>query len=214
MALVCGIDEAGRGPVIGPMVMAGVIIKKEKENLLQDLGVKDSKKILPEKRESLFEKITELVDDYFIIQVSPDEIDSALSSESMNLNWLEAQTQARILEKLCPEKAYIDCPSINVKAFCDYLKKRTSKACELVVEHSADDKYPVCSAASILAKVTRDREIKKLCAEHGDFGSGYPADPKTKEFIKANYNLPIFRKSWSTWKKIKEEKNQRGLMEF
>lgn len=212
--MITGIDEAGRGPVIGPMVMAGVIIDEENIKHLQDLGVKDSKKIKPEKREELFEKIISVVDDYFIVSLSCEEIDSNLSQEDMNLNWLEADTQAKILERLNPKKAYIDCPSNNPTGFSNYLKQKVNTDCELIVEHSADDKYPVCSAASILAKVTRDREINKLKEEHGDFGSGYPADPKTKTFIRENHQLPIYRKCWSTWKRIEQEKKQKGLKEF
>ncbi|MFW5990776.1 MAG: ribonuclease HII [Candidatus Nanoarchaeia archaeon] len=214
MGLICGIDEAGRGPVIGPMIMAGVLIDEKKTTALSELGVKDSKLIPKEKRELLYDKILKIVHKFHIIVLTPKEIDDALLSENMNLNWLEAKAQAEILEKLSPKKAYIDCPSVNTEAFCNYLKGNLAHQVEIVMEHGADKKYLAASAASILAKVTRDREIKKLQHEHGDFGSGYPSDAKTKEFIKDNHELPIFRRSWKPWQKIQESKKQRSLGDF
>lgn len=213
--LVLGMDEAGRGPVIGPMVMAGVVMEERDIHLLEEMGVKDSKKIAPAKREFLFDKIKEVAKDYVILKVSPEEIDEALASETMNLNWLEAVTSVKIINQMKPERAIVDCPSNNIEAYTEYMRSRLDdKSVELVVEHKADDTYVISGAASILAKVTRDREIEKLKAKYGDFGSGYPSDPKTKAFIEGNYQLPIFRRSWGTWKKVAEKQNQRALGDF
>ena len=211
MDFICGIDEAGRGPVIGPMVIAGVKINKSKENELKELGIKDSKKIQPKKREELYEKIISIVDDYSIIKLSPSQIDENLSLPDMNLNWLEAVTTIKILEKLNAKIAYIDCPTSNASKYYDYLTSRLKKDIELVVEHKADEKYIASSAASILAKVERDKEINKLKEKYGDIGSGYPSDEKTKIFLSKNTELPIFRKSWSTWQKAKEKTKQQSL---
>ena len=112
----------------------------------------------------------------------------------------------------------IDCPSTNIESYTSYLKERlNNKNIKLVVEHKADDTYPVCSAASILAKVTRDREIERLKLEvKRDFGSGYPADPKTKAFLESYWNKfpEIFRKSWASYKRIARSSSQKGLGEY
>ena len=203
MALVCGVDEAGRGPLLGPLVIAGVVADEKNLDRLKSLGVKDSKLLTPKRREELFEQVKSIVESYEIIIVPPQEIDDALNSESLNLNWLEAIKTAMIINKLNAKKAYIDSPSTNLKAYADYMRIYVKdKDVNLICEHKADVKYVVVSAASILAKVTRDREIEKLKEKYGDLGSGYPSDPVTKEFLKNNWNKhpEIFRKTWSSYK--------------
>ena len=76
--------------------------------------------------------------------------------------------------------------------------------------------HPVVSAASIIAKVTRDQEIKKLKQEYNvEFGSGYPSDPRTKSFLEANHDkYPFFRTTWEPYKKVANAKNQRKLDNF
>jgi ribonuclease HII len=217
MTLICGIEEAGRGPVIGPMVMCGIVIDEKDTNKLLQIGVKDSKLLTPKQREDLFEKIKKTAKSYEIIVISPKEIDKTLESEDLNLNWLEALTSAKILNKLKPDKAILDCPSNNIKAYSDYVKKNLNEKIKLIVEHKADLKYPVVGAASILAKVTRDREIEKIKKKIGiNFGSGYPSDPITVEFLKKYWNKypDILRKTWVSYKKIAESKGQRKLGEF
>ena len=115
MALICGVDEAGRGPVIGPMVIVGITIDEAKESKLQWIGVKDSKLLTPKRREILFEKILGIVKGYKIEIISPSQIDAALNDADMNLNWLEAVKTAGIINKLKPNKAYIDSPSNNLR---------------------------------------------------------------------------------------------------
>jgi ribonuclease HII len=215
MATLCGIDEAGRGPVIGPMVMAGVLIDEGQSAQLKKLGVKDSKLLSPEQRNELFDKIISIVKDYEVKITPAEEIDSALNTPGFNLNWLEATKSSEIINRLMPDKAIVDCPSVNTEAYSAYLKKKLlKKETKLVAEHKADVKYPVVSAASIIAKVTRDREIEKLRQVHGDFGSGYPSDEKTSKFLKENHHLPIFRKSWQPWKDVASQKKQRKLGEY
>ncbi|MBS3137804.1 ribonuclease HII [Candidatus Woesearchaeota archaeon] len=217
MTIICGIDEAGRGPVIGPLVMAGVALNKEDEHILRSLGVTDSKLLSAQKREELYQEIIKLVAAYEIVIVSVEEIDHALSAASaLNLNWLEAEKCSIILNKLIPDAAYIDCPSTNIEEYTNYLKKSSPKKTKLFVQHKADLNHLICSAASIFAKVTRDREIEKLKQQYNiDFGSGYASDPKTQNFIKDNYNLyPFFRKSWDTYKKVIISKQQKKLTLF
>lgn len=214
---ICGVEEAGRGPVIGPLVMAGVLIKEKDEPKLKKLGVKDSKLLTPKQRTSLFSKIIKAVDKHKIIIVSPDEVDKAVNSDSMNLNWLEAKKSVKIIEELKPDLAILDCPSNNIKSYKSYVVSRLKHKTQIQAEHKADLNYPVVSAASILAKVTRDKEIGKIKKKIGiDFGSGYPSDPKTVEFLKNNYDKfpEIFRHSWVSYKRAAEKKKQKRLGDF
>jgi len=215
--LICGIDEAGRGPVIGPLVICGVLVDEEGEESLKAINVKDSKLLTPKQREVLFSKIKQIVKKYELIKIEPHEIDMAVDGHAGdNLNWLEAKKSAEIISKLKPDKAILDCPSPNIKAYRERIHELLKNKTEIVAEHKADVKYPAVSAASILAKVTRDEEIKKLEKKYGRIGSGYPADPVTKEFLKKNFNNhpEIFRHSWSTMKKAKKSASQSRLENF
>ena len=218
MTIICGVEEAGRGPVIGPLVMAGVNIDKDDEHILVEMGVKDSKLLTPEKREALFDKIKQAVVKYEIIILSAAEVDNALLDPNMNLNWLEAVTSAKLIDNLSPDTAILDCPSTNIPAYTEYVKnKLNNKSVKIISEHKADVNYPVVGAASILAKVTRDREIKKIKDRiRIDFGSGYPSDPRTVKFLNENYEThkEIFRKTWASYKRVVEKKKQRGLTDF
>ena len=214
MTLVCGVEEAGRGPVIGPLVMAGVMIEEGKEEMLGE--VKDSK-LIPHKKRIMLDKHLRNNFEHDIAIAHPEEIDAALNSTTLNLNWLEAHKQADIINKLKPDIAIIDCPSANPIKFTDYLRNLlNNKSIKLIVEHKADVNYPVCSAASILAKVERENQMDKIKEKYGNTGSGYPSDPKTKEFIKKQWDKypEIFRKTWATYKKIvdKEKRYQRTLL--
>ena len=217
MVIICGVEEAGRGPVIGPMVMCGVLIDEKDSSKLKAIGVKDSKLLTPMQREQLFNKIKEIVKEYEIVIIPASDIDDALESEHLNLNWLEAITSAKIINKLDPDKAILDCPSTNIKAYSDYVNKNLNVDVKIIAEHKADVKYPVVSAASILAKVTRDMEIKKIKDKIGiNLGSGYPSDETTQQFLKENWSKypDIFRKTWSSYKKVALVSKQRGLREF
>ena len=216
MVYVAGIDEAGRGPVIGPMVVAGISIKEENIHKLKNLGVNDSKLLSIKKREFLFDKIKEIVDKYEIIIVTPQQIDYALNSPSLNLNKLETITISKIMNTLKSEKVIIDCPTTNSINFINELKTFLEYEPEIIAEHKADLKYEVASAASILAKVTRDREIEKLKNKFNvNFGSGYPSDPLTIKFLKENYNkYDFFRKSWASYKRLVKVKDQKSLNNF
>lgn len=213
---LCGIDEAGRGCVIGPLVICGAMIEESKEEQLKNMGVKDSKLLTPLKRERLFEALPEVVK-FEIMIVSPSEIDSYVLSETgENLNWLEAQKSVEIINRLQPEKAILDCPSQNTKAYKEYVTERLlHKKLDIRAEHKADVNYPIVGAASILAKVTRDEEIAKIKKNVGeDFGSGYMADPKTAAFLKKNWNKypSIFRQSWAPYQALQKGGSQKKLI--
>jgi len=215
MVLVCGIDEAGRGPVIGPMVMAGILIDERDTIKLKNIGVKDSKELSAKKREELYKEITKIVKNYKILIIQPKEIDDALNSNELNLNRLEAIKTALIINALKPDKAILDCPSTNPRDYVNYLKLfLKNKELKIDAGHKYDSKFIEVGAASILAKVTRDLQIKKIQMHiKENIGSGYASDPYTIKFLKENYHKypEIFRKSWSTYKKAA---NQKNLNEF
>jgi len=219
--LILGIDDAGRGPVIGPMVLAGVLIDDSKENKLKELDVKDSKQIIPKKREKLAREIKKIAEAYSTLIISVDEIDGK-NNDKLNLNQREAVGMSMIINKLNKKKqqikVVIDCPSTNINSWKEYLEKFIIGGSNLniVCEHKADENHLVVGAASILAKVTRDGEIKKLKEKLGvDFGSGYAADPITRKFIYDSYEKfkgkGVFRESWGTIKRHKSQKVQKKL---
>jgi ribonuclease HII len=217
MVTILGIDEAGKGPIIGDLVIAGTLIEKEDESKLIEMGVKDSKLISPRNRDLMFKKITEVVKNYEIVTISPQEIDDVLFSQDSNLNKLEAMKCAALINKFNPDIAILDCPSPNIEAYKAYiLTLLDNREINLIVEHKADFKYPVVGAASILAKVTRDKGIGALRKKYGEIGSGYPADEVTRKFIKENFELypEIFRKSWKTFENLRKEKEQSDLSKF
>ena len=193
---VCGVDEAGRGSMLGPLVVAGISISKSKVNLLKKQGIRDSKKLSPRARERLYKKIIQIVDDYYVVKIPPRVIDKSVSNHS--LNHLEAKYMAKVISKLSPSIAFVDSCDINSKRFGKEISKLTSNT-KIRSHHHADSKFITVSAASILAKVSRDRAITRLKKKH-NIGSGYPSDPKTKAFVKKsirrNQNLTFLRKSW------------------
>ena len=194
--LVCGVDDAGRGSVLGPLVIAGIVIKQTKINQLKKQGIRDSKKLTPLARERLYKIIINIVDNYYVTRISPKIIDKSVFNHS--LNHLEARYMAKVISKLSPSIAFVDSCDVNPRRFGKEISKLTSHS-KIKSYHHADSKFVVVSAASILAKVSRDRAITRLRKKY-TVGSGYPSDPKTKAFIKKSIkrNMPLtfIRKSW------------------
>lgn len=217
VSLTLGIDEAGRGPVLGPLIMAGVVLSKESEKILQDAGVKDSKLLTAEKRSALYGLILAQAYQHKIVILDPASIDAALSSARLNLNWLEAHKAAEIINELSTKNAIVDCPSPNIPAYKLYLLNLLqNKQINLVLEHKAEKHIPV-AAASILAKVTRDRIVEELKKQIGiDFGSGYMTDQLTQDFLKHHHDKypTLFRKQWQSYKDAVTEKKQKKLGEY
>ena len=210
--LVAGVDEAGRGCVIGPLVVAGIAIRTENLQFLTELGVKDSKLLTAKKREELYPEIMKLTQNHLIIRVPPAQIDKfVLSSRVLHkLNRLEAQTMAKIIEALKPDEAYVDAADVLADRFGYHISECLKCKTKIISQHKADRTFPVVSAASIIAKVERDSEISKLRLKHGDFGSGYLTDEKTMVFLKrlldGKDGFPSFvRKSWKPAQKAKSE---------
>ncbi len=218
--MIAGIDEAGKGPVLGPMCVAGILMDERELDALARIGVKDSKKLTPKKREVLAGEIKKLADRYFILEVSPGQIDEL--RKVMTMNEIMVSCYVKVLEELRPDSAFVDAADVIAERFGENIKKKYAGNIEITSEHNADEKYPVVSAASILAKVCRDDLIKELEKKVGtEIGSGYPADPKTMRFlekwIREHGRLPDFaRSSWETSKTLLERlnKSQKRISEY
>lgn len=199
-----GIDEAGKGSVIGPLIVAGVAC--DCEEYLSNIGVRDSKKLSQKKREELAEKIREVAK-VEVVKLSAEELNELM--ETKNLNEILRDAYVELITRLSPSFVYVDSSDVNPERLSKYLRDRTG--IEVLAEHKADEKYVLVSSASIVAKVEREKEIEKLKEEIGDFGSGYPSDPKTISFLKEQKSLPsCVRKRWKTLKRL----GQRELTEF
>jgi len=206
---ICGIDEAGKGSVLGPMTAAGVVI--EHLNDLDGLGIKDSKQLIPKKREELFEIITESYP-YHVVIRTPQEIDLRLGT----MNTFTVNCHAEVLRNLAPNKVILDACDTNADRFGVNVLSLSGIACDVISIHKADAKYTVVGAASILAKVTRDRIIDTLREEFGDIGSGYPSDEVTIQFLKnyvKTYGVAptCARTTWQTTIDILNSSQQKSL---
>ncbi len=213
--LLMGIDDAGRGPLIGPMVLTGVLLDAKDEPKLRTIGAKDSKMLSHPERVRLSSLIKKEVKKSSIVLATPEEIDRAVNST--NLNTLEAKKMAEVINNLNDKKTktrvIVDCPSINTVKWREKLLSfiQHPDNLEVLCEHKADANHPSVSAASILAKVEREEQVAKIKSVYGNIGSGYPADPFTQTFLKGHgarlRDSGIFRKSWATWKTMFPEDN-------
>lgn len=209
----CGIDEAGRGSVMGPLVVGAVWV--DDDDILSRIGVRDSKKLTPNVRERMYAEIIEKAQ-WTVVVASADEIDEL--RKTISLNEVELRMFGEAASRYECECVYADCPDVNETRFSHELNAFV-KGAEIIAKHKADDTYPVVSAASIIAKVTRDRMIADLHKELGDFGSGYPSDRYTMDFIsgwmKDKGRLPPHvRKSWEPIKQMISAKSIRKLDEW
>lgn len=208
---VAGVDEAGRGPVLGPLVVAAVLV--DHERALRKLGVKDSKLLSPKRREELAPEIIKLARATEIRVVSAEELNAKMPTK--NLNEIEVDAFAELLERLAPTHAKLDACDVDAARFGRNIGALLTRACIIRAEHGADARHPSVAAASILAKVERDRQMADICAEHGACGSGYSHDVATQEWLKGyvrehNRLPPIARREWETSKRLL----QRDLSQF
>lgn len=207
--MIAGIDEAGKGPVLGPMCVAGLMVDENKLDNILRLGVKDSKKLTPKKREALSVEIKKIADKIFILEVSPGQIDEL--RKVITMNEIMVACYVKVLEELKPESAFVDAADVIAERFGENIKKKYSRDLNITSEHKADEKYPIVSAASILAKVRRDELVRNIGTKAGtEIGSGYPSDRKTIKFLEdwvsEHGSLPDFaRSSWETSKNIVEK---------
>lgn len=197
--LVGGVDEAGRGSIIGPLVVAGISVRESKIARLREMGVKDSKMLTPKARARLFGEIVKVADSVCIRKINPVEVDGSVFLKG--LNRLEAKVMANVINNIGAEEVYVDCCDINPERYKGYLESHLTCTPKLHSMHHADSINVVVSAASIVAKITRDHEIQEIRKKYRTIGSGYPSDEKTMKFIKRwvakNGSAPEFaRKSW------------------
>lgn len=201
--MICGVDEAGRGPVIGPLVVCGVACGSDVP--LRQMNVRDSKKLSAERREALAPEIQKVCT-YELIVVAAEDIDT--TRKEMTLNDFEARLFATVIEKLHPDVAYVDSADVDEHEFKKAILRALPWDVDVVSKHGADDLFPVVSAASILAKVRRDAEIRKIEQEFGQkVGSGYSHDRETIAFLEAWLREkgalpPHTRASWDTAKRL------------
>ncbi|MCX8174706.1 MAG: ribonuclease HII [Candidatus Micrarchaeota archaeon] len=212
--MIVGVDEAGRGCIIGPMVICAAAINPLEEYRLKELGVKDSKRLTPRQRERLYGKVGRLTR-YTTVKITAEEIN--LLMEKHNLNEIEAMKIAHALDTLGIKNAtvYVDSPDNVPQKFAKRIERYLKTKLKLVCTNKADDKYVIVGAASIIAKVTRDREIERIKKEVGvDFNSGYTSDPFTQQIIAKRRQYPLLekyiRKKWAT---LAAEKQSR-LLDF
>jgi len=212
---IAGVDEAGRGPVIGPLVVAGIALDEPHSEALVEWGVRDSKQLTPGQREKMDVKIRQLALQVELLEIKPDTIDAERRAKH-NMNDLETKWMVEILQRLRWDVAYVDAVDVDADRFGRAIQSHFAPPRLVVSEHKADSTYPVVSAASIVAKVRRDQRIAELHRVYGDFGSGYPSDPKTVHFLKewiAHHDAfpDVVRKTWETASDILSKKRQRPL---
>jgi len=218
--MISGVDEAGRGPCIGPLVVAGVNV--EDNSKLVKNHVRDSKKLTPRRREYLAKKIEKLAIDYEILVIPAKDIDDM--RKVMTLNEIEVNAFTRVIKKLKPEVCYVDSADVDEERFSRDILNGLSFKPTIISKHKADDTYPVVGAASILAKIRRDEEIRNISYRLEKkigipMGSGYPADPITirflRKWIKKYNSFPSeVRHSWKTIKNLESEKKTKSLDDF
>jgi ribonuclease HII len=219
---IAGVDDAGRGPVIGPLVIAGALIDEDKVHELVSIGVKDSKLLTPQSRSNLEKKIWEIALKVSYSELSPADIDEVVfkAKKLQRLNLLEAKSMAKVIVDLRPDVVWVDASDVKPERYARHILDELPpdmKRTVLISEHKADRKYPIVSAASIMAKVRRDNAIAELWKQYGNFGSGYVTDPKTMRFLKEwrRNHLeypPIVRRSWKTIREIESSLVQTKLI--
>ncbi len=229
--IICGGDEAGRGALMGPLVVALVSVSQSKAHRFPEIGVRDSKLLSKERREALYKSIMKIADDVKVDRISSEEINEAMRN-NVSLNALEAMHFAALFDKFAyVDVLYLDSPDVIAEKFGMRVNILASKPTRIpgirvagrkgtrytriIAEHKADSRYPVVSAASIIAKIERDREIEELGRLFNvNIGSGYPSDNKTIEIIKKNMkDVELNRHVRAYWKTITNIK-QTKLLSF
>jgi ribonuclease HII len=230
--ILCGADEAGRGAILGPLVVSIVGVKSSSERKLSDIGVRDSKLLSEKKRKHLFDDIVSIASSVKVKCITPLEINEAMGND-ISLNEIEAKAFSGIFNEIEEDISaiYLDSPDVIPERFgvrfsmysnrptrvigVKSEREKGTKYTRIISEHKADARYPVVSAASIIAKVTRDAEIAKLQKKMKiKIGSGYPSDELTIKMIRNNLKNEALgdhiRVRWSTFDRIK----QTSLVEF
>lgn len=205
MRMIAGIDEAGRGPVLGPLIICCAICKRKHSSLLKKLASKDSKQLTPSQREEILSELKKFCT-FQLIELTASDLNFLM--EKTSLNDIEAKAMADLIKKSGECDVMIDIPDRYAWTFRKRMEKFGVKRFE--AEHKADEKHPIVAAASICAKVIRDKRIEEIKSSTLDFGSGYPGDPKTRAALrdKRSFALlrPYIRKKWKTLETVKQRK--------
>jgi ribonuclease HII len=201
--MIAGVDEAGKGSVIGPLVVAAVAVPDWE--VIAVLGERDSKALSPRRREAVCSEIVAAFP-HAVVEVPADAIDAARSRETMN--GIVAGAHAAALNQLLAAGhritvAYLDACDVREGRYAATVGRQLGRGCTLVGMHHADDILAVVAAASIVAKVRRDLALRTLAEEYGPIGSGYPSDPATIRFLDGLLDVdtplpPFVRASWRT----------------
>ncbi len=218
---VAGLDEAGRGSLVGELFVALTVFPRSVVEGPDLAGVRDSKTLEPEERRALIDRILEKACYAAVATIPPSMIDEE------NLNKLEYRAMAMLLRDAISRGVRPARITIDLVGAASMLKASLARAGirgEIIAEERADAKYPEVSAASIVAKVLRDERIRELAQEYGDLGSGYPSDPRVLEWLRqqclSGEPPPIVRRSWATLdkvcpgKRVKKRRGQRSLTEY
>lgn len=204
--LVLGLDEAGRGSVLGPLVIGGFLVPEASLDRLPELGARDSKQIDARERRATFARLA-TVGRRFSVVLPPARVDAAVRFG--RLNDLEAEAFAELVRRCRPETAYVDACDPVAARFGRRIRALAGTGSRIVARHHADRDLPIVGAASIVAKVLRDRAIARLATELAlEIGTGYPSDPRTVEYLRGALGrpateLPWVRHSWATSVRLK-----------
>lgn len=197
----CGVDEAGRGPVIGPLVVSIVCGNGDE---LKKIGARDSKTLSAASRKRLYDLVVENADFHYIRKIDASELNELM--DRINLNRIEEEAYAEVISKAPFDgPIFVDSFDVDPERLSLRLSEMTGK--NVICEHKADAKFPTVSAASILSKVTRDNEVHELEKRYGIIGSGYPADPVTIDFLTRSIAegvdlTSIVRTHWKTYRNL------------
>jgi ribonuclease HII len=207
-----GVDEAGKGPVLGSMFAAAVVA--DPATLPEDVA--DSKRLTPDQRERLAADIREVAE-VGVAEIPVERIDDP----ETDMNALTVQAQVDALAEVAADglAGYVDAGDVNEDRFGRRVAAGVGADVDVTAEHGADDEYAIVEAASIVAKVARDSHVESLSESYGKVGSGYPSDPTTQEFledyVREHGALPdCARESWQTSQDALAAAEQSGLGDF
>jgi ribonuclease HII len=211
-----GVDEAGKGPVLGPMVCAAV---RAPADALA--GVDDSKALSAERREALARRLRD--DDRVRVGVHTVSV-ARIDDPATDMNGLALAGAAAAVRRVAEagDETVADAADVDAERFGRRLREAVGNggpAVEVRAEHGADAAHAVAGAASVVAKAERDRRVAELADEYGPVGSGYPSDPTTRaflrEWVRDHGGLPdCARASWATCADVLAAAEQSGLDEF
>jgi ribonuclease HII len=206
---ILGIDEAGRGSVLGPLVVGGFVLRSDRREALRATGARDSKELSPSARERVYAKLP-AVGECRSVVLTPREVDRFVAHG--RLNELEARAFGALIRQVSPDVAYVDACDTDAHRFARGVARWADSPARVVARHHADRDDVVVGAASIVAKVRRDRAIDRLRRRLGiEIGSGYPSDRRTVEFLReylahSPVPPPWVRREWATMQRVKPER--------